>query len=174
VPSWLHQPVQQALELDTVREGAVVTYRIVLPFLPPSKNQIQGWPAQWQSGAKKKWMKAITAQCAAQNIPLNNPRVGLAALLVFPKAARRDPQNYAQQVWHWVPDALQGCTKKCQRGCLLHAGVLVDDNEGRVLIGPNWGITMAVDTRSAPKRVLGRTVLTIAVETAVPRQAAGG
>jgi hypothetical protein len=170
VPAYLARrvPVQQALDLDTVREGEIAVYRLVLPFLPPSKNQINGWPPEWQRGAKKKWMRAITLRCGELGVPLGNPQVGLAAMLVFATKARRDPQNYAQQLWHWVPDALQGHTARCDARCALHAGVVVDDNEGRIEIGRNWGITMVVDDRKAPKSVIEKTVLTIAVRQAVP------
>lgn len=144
-------PVNLALPFDTIDEGAVRTYRIVLPFLPPSKNVYDGWPIAWKSGAKKKWLKAIARSCAEQQVPLNMPKVGLAARLVFPTTARRDPQNYAQTLWHWVPDALVRC------------GVLVDDNDGRIEIGPNWGLTMEADLRPGkPKQRRQRTVLTLA------------
>lgn len=150
-------PVQQALDLQTIEEGATTTYRLVLPFLPPSKNVIDGWPPGWKNGAKKKWLKAIAGLCAEQNIPRGCQRVGLAARLVFPSNARRDPQNYAQCLWNWVPDALVEC------------GVLVDDNEGRIQIPGNWGIQMAVDTRVAPKKHRQRTILAVTVEHAKPR-----
>lgn len=158
VPAHLVQrlPVQQALELDTVREGEIVVYRMVLPFLPPSKNQIDSWPPAWKGSAKKKWANRIAWKVEELNIPKGLPQVGLAAKLVFASKARRDPQNYAQQIWHWVPDAL------------VKAGVLVDDNEGRIEIGRNWGITMVVDGRKAPRSVIEKTVLTIAVRQAVP------
>jgi len=158
VPAHLvrHRPVQQALELDTVVEGGIATYRIVLPFLPPSKNQINGWPPEWQRSAKKKWVKQIALRCAELSVPLGQPQIGIGCRLVFATKAKRDVQNYAQQVWHWVPDALVTC------------GVLVDDNEGRVQIGANWGLELAVDLRKAPKSVIEKTVLTLAIRQAVP------
>lgn len=146
--------VQAALPLDTVKEGTLVVYRIVLPFLPPSKNQIDGWPVAWKSGAKKKWLRAIDYAVKEQGVPLHLPQVGLAARLVFPSRARRDPQNYAQQIWHWFPDAL------------VQSGVLVDDNEGRVKIGPNFGVEFAYDDRVGPKKARSRTILTIATRQA--------
>lgn len=165
-------PVQGALDLDTVVENATVTYRLVLPGTPPSKNEIHTWPPAWQNSAKKRWMKMVTAQCRAQGIPLHNTVIGLAAHIVFPTNVRRDPQNYAQTLWHWVPDALQPCGPKCVRGCQNHADILVDDNEGRIQWPPNLGITFGVDSRHAPAKVRKRTVITISVRKAVPRSAA--
>lgn len=151
------EPVQGAFELDTVVEGSTVTYTIVLPFLPPSKNVVDNWPEQWRRAVKRKWASRIEAACAEQMIPKGCERVGLAAALVFASARRRDYQNYAQTLHHYVPDALVKC------------GVLVDDSAGRVEIGPNWGIEFRVDTRVMPKEKKERTILTLAVERAVPR-----
>lgn len=167
-------PVQGAFDLDTVVENATVTYKITLPGTPPSKNEIQGWPPAWQNSAKKSWMKRVVAQVRELGIPLHNAQIGLAAHLVFPTVKTRDPQNYAQTLWHWVPDALIGCGVKCARGCQVHAGVLVDDNEGRIQWPPNLGITFGVDSRHAPAKVRKRTVITISVRKAVPRASGDG
>lgn len=141
---------QLAMPIETEQHGDVVVWRLAFGFLPPSKNVYDNWPPQWKHGAKKKWAKHIAMQCAEQQIPTGLQRVGLAARLVFPKNARRDPQNFAQALWHWVPDALVGC------------GVLVDDRDGAIEIGPNWGIELAVDSRPLPADRRKRTVLTIA------------
>jgi hypothetical protein len=165
----VNEPVQAALDLDTVQEDATVTYRLVLPGTPPSKNEIGGWQPAWKASAKRKWMRAVAAQAREQGIPRGNVEIGLAAHLVFPAAGRRDPQNYAETLWNWVPDALQPCVKKCAPACQLHCGVLVDDNEGRIQWPPNLGVTFGVDSRHAPPKVRKRTVITISVRKAVPR-----
>lgn len=139
-------PVQGILPLDVKEEGDLRLYKITMPFLPPSKNEYDGWPHAWKSSAKKKWIREITKHVRALNIPPAD-KVGLAAILVFPQRARRDPQNYSNCLWHWVPDALQ------------EAGVLDDDKEGKIEIGPNWGLRFAYDDRAAPKEKRKRTVL---------------
>lgn len=141
--------VQLGLPVNVEQSGELRLYRFVLPFLPPSKNVIDNWPAQWKSSAKKKWLRVIAEECEASMVPKGMPKVGLAATLVFSTRARRDPQNYAQALWHWVPDALVRC------------GVLVDDNEGRVQIGPNWGLQFAYDLRQGPKVHREKTVLAL-------------
>jgi hypothetical protein len=165
------EPVQGALQLDTIQENGLSVYKVTLPYLPPSKNVFDNWPPAWRNGAKKKWLKAIARAADEQMMPRGIPRVGLAATLVFSgmtirtsngqqtyvrSAPRRDPQNFAQCLWNFVPDALVRC------------GVLIDDNEGRVQIGPNWGLRLLVDDRAAPKAKVERTVLTIAMEHAKP------
>jgi hypothetical protein len=165
----VNDPVQAALELDTVQEGATVVYRLVLPGVPPSKNEIGGWPAAWKNSAKKRWMRMVSSQAKEQGIPRGNVEIGLAAHLVFPTASRRDVQNYAENLWNWVPDALQPCSAKCGPACQLHCGVLVDDNEGRIQWPPNLGVTFGVDQRHAPTKHRKRTVITISVRKAVPR-----
>jgi hypothetical protein len=154
------RPVQGALEIGQVVNEATVTYTIVLPGCPPSKNQFNSLPPAWKNSQKKAWKRRVKAACEAQNIPKGNPMVGLAARIVFAtEANRRDPQNYAQQLWDWVPDAL------------VEGGYLVDDNEGRVQIGANWGLEMAVDKRKGPKKARERTIITIALKRAVLRRA---
>ncbi len=149
---------QLAMPLDTVNEGGLVVYRIVLPFLPPSKNVFDGWPIEWKSGAKKKWMRAIKSHVEEQQMPLGLAHVVLAAKLVFPTKQRRDPQNYANCLWNWVPDAL------------VKSGVLLDDKAGTIDIGPNWGLSMAVDNRpTVPKKHRQRTIIAVSVRKAVPR-----
>ena len=142
---------QLGLGLDVGQVGELTVWTLRLPFLPPSKNQYDGWPAQWKHSAKKRWYKAIADQCDELGVARDLRRVGLHARLVFPTRGRRDPQNYAQALWHWVPDALVNC------------GVLEDDRDGAIEIGPNWGIELAVDTRvHIPKEKRKRMVLTIA------------
>jgi hypothetical protein len=125
---------QGAFPLDIHEAGELVTYTMVLPFLPPSKNVYEDWPAMWKSSAKGKWASHIARMRDELDIPMAQ-QIGLAAVLVFPGPAHRDPQNYAQALWHWVPDALVRC------------GVIPDDNEGRIEIGPNWGLKFEYDQR---------------------------
>lgn len=141
---------QMALPLETVL-GDVAVYTIVLRYLPPSKNVFDGWKNEWKSGHKKKWLRDVAQECEASMVPKGLTQVGLAATLVFPSKNRRDPQNYAQCLWNFVPDALVKC------------GVLVDDNEGRIQIGRNWGLKFAYDTRNVPKVHRQKTILTLAV-----------
>lgn len=143
--------VQLAMPVE-VDQGDVVTARITLPFLPPSKNVYDGWQPMWKSSAKKKWIREIGKQCEALQIPKGLTHIGLAARLVFATRARRDTQNYAQVIWHFVPDALQRC------------GVLVDDREGSIEWGPDLGVELAVDTRRIDPKRRQRTILTIAYE----------
>lgn len=147
----LVQDVQLGLPMDATKEGEIVTFQFVLPFLPPSKNSYDGWPPAWKSSAKKKWIRHVARKCIEIGVPQGLPQIGVAVRLVFASRQRRDPQNYAQALWNWVPDAL------------VQAGVLVDDDEGRVEIGPNWGIEMAVDSRGGlHAKEKQRTVITLA------------
>jgi hypothetical protein len=143
---------QLVLPLGAVRSGQVVAFRLLFGFLPPSKNVYDGWPVQWQAGLKRKWLRAVAAECAAQELPLGVPRVGLAATLWFPTNNRRDPQNYAATLWNFVPDGLVRC------------GVLVDDRDGAVVFGPNLGVTLRAGTgRTGRVRVPGRTILSVSL-----------
>lgn len=138
------------MPIDVHQEGEIRLYRMTFPFLPPSKNVMDAWPVQWKQSAKKKWATHIAREVEAQMMPLGNAKIGIAATLVFPSKTRRDPQNYAQALWHWVPDAL------------VKAGVVVDDNDGRIQIGPNWGLQFAYDLRSGvPKKRRERTILAV-------------
>lgn len=141
--------VQGILPIDVHDTGDLRLYRLTLPFLPPSKNVYDEWPGAWKHAAKQKWMRHIGEWAASMDIPRAS-QVGLAAVLVFPTKGRRDPQNYAQALWHWVPDALQA------------AGILDDDREGHVQIGPNWGLTFAYDLRpGVPKTHRQRTMIAL-------------
>lgn len=146
-------PIQGLLPVNAQEEGDLRLYRIVLPFLPPSKNVFDGWPNEWKSGAKRKWTRHIVAECQSLMIP-KAEKIGLAAVLVFPTKARRDPQNYSNCLWHWVPDALQ------------KAGVIDDDREGKIEIGPNWGLRFAIDGRAAPKVKRQRTHIALTMKVA--------
>lgn len=139
---------QLALPVDVEDDGEIRLYKIALPYLPPSKNVYDGWPVMWKHSLKKKWEKDILAKCDEMVIPRGVEKVGLAATLVFPSRARRDPQNYAQAIWHFVPDALQ------------KAGVIDDDREGKIEIPGNWGVKFAYDLRTGvPKKRRERTIL---------------
>ena len=144
---------QLALPIGVLEAGEIRVYRIVLPFLPPSKNVYDGWLPAWQSAAKQKWVNAICREVTAQQIP-SAPRIGLSAKLVFPTNNRRDPQNYANCLWNWVPDALR------------KAGVISGDHAGKIDFGPNLGVTFAWDPRAAPKSV--RSVTHLAISMVVP------
>lgn len=120
------------------------TFQMVFPWLPPSKNKYDGWLPTWKAGAKKKWIRAIREEVEIQQIPPVE-RVGIAVRLQFQSKARRDPQNYAQCVWNWVPDGL------------VQAGVIPDDDDGRVEIGPHWGLELTVGDRQL-------TVISLALE----------
>jgi hypothetical protein len=139
-------PVQGILPIDVKEEGDLRLYKITLPFLPPSKNEYDNWPGTWKSSAKKKWLRHIDTHVKALGIPMAD-KIGLAAILVFPTKAGRDPQNYSNCLWHWVPDALQA------------SGVIDNDREGKIELGPNWGIRFAIDDRAAPKEKRKRTVI---------------
>jgi hypothetical protein len=142
---------QLALPIDTEDHGEIRLYRIVLPYLPPSKNVWDGWKREWQSGHKKKWLRDIKTECDALQMPRGLWEIGLAATLIFPSKNRRDPQNYSNCLWNFVPDALVRC------------GVLMDDREGAIQIGSNWGIKFAYDTRNRDKKWRQKTVLNLAV-----------
>lgn len=146
-------PVQGLLPIGVEETGDLRLYRMVLPFLPPSKNVYDNWPGEWKSSAKKKWIRHIVSQCESMMIP-KAEKIGLAAVLVFPTVQRRDPQNYANCLWNWVPDALQV------------AGVIDDDREGKIEIGPNWGLKFAIDRRSAPKEQRQRTHIALTMKVA--------
>jgi hypothetical protein len=143
---------QLALPMDTTRQGDLVVFRLLFGFLPPSKNVYDGWPYQWQNGVKKKWLRAVAAECEAQQLPRGVLRIGLAATLVFPTNNRRDPQNYSATLWNFVPDGLVRC------------GVLVDDRDGAVVFGPNLGVRLRAGSgRTGRVRVPGRTILSVSM-----------
>lgn len=151
-PSLAHDPTvtQLGLGLDVKQIGEVCTWRFVFPFLPPSKNQYDTWQGSWKSGAKQKWVRHTARLVDELAVPRGLTRIGLRARLVFPTNHRRDPQNYAQTLWHFFPDALQ------------RAGVLVDDRDGAIQWGPNLGIEMAVDGRpNKGKRDRSRTIVIV-------------
>lgn len=139
---------QLALPMDVEQAGEILTYKIQLPYLPPSKNVYDGWPMEWKSSHKKKWMRYIQKKATELQMP-KAEKIGLSAVLVFSSARQRDPQNYSNCLWNFVPDALQ------------KAGVIDGDHEGKIQIGRNWGIRMAVDKRQAPKNLRERTHLAI-------------
>lgn len=144
--------VQLAMPVTVDSVGEIRVYRLVLPFLPPSKNVYDGWPVMWKHSAKKKWVRHIVEQAAALDMPHGCSQIGLAATLVFPQERRRDLQNYAQALWHWVPDAL------------VQAGVVDDDREGKVKIGPNWGLKFAYDSRrSVSEKKRKRTIVAVSM-----------
>lgn len=144
-------PGAMSLPLEEKTIGDVQVAVMRLGFLPPSKNVYDGWKNEWKSSLKKKWIRVIAEEADRLNLPRGLRKVGIAARLVFPSNQRRDPQNYSQTLWNFVPDALVRC------------GVLVDDRAGMVEIGPNFGVEMVVDSRPhLPKKKRQRTVLTIA------------
>lgn len=141
---------QMAMIVDDTPVGEIAVRRMVLPFLPPSKNQYDGWPWQWQSGAKKKWYRWIEKLAMEQDLPQGLTKIGLSAKLWFPTNNRRDPQNYAGPLWNFVPDALQAC------------GVLQDDRDGAIEFGANLGLLLVHDNRThVPKKKRQRTELAV-------------
>lgn len=147
---------QLALPVDVEDDGEIRLYKMAFPFLPPSKNVYDGWPREWKSGVKRKWEKAIATKVDEMMMPKHVIKIGLAATLVFPSNARRDPQNYSNCLWNFVPDGLQ------------KAGVIDDDREGMIEIGPNWGLKFDYDLRATlPKKRRERTI--IAITMLVPR-----
>lgn len=148
---------QIALPVEVTEIGEIRVWSLTYPFLPPSKNVYDGWPPTWKSSAKRKWMKWTQNLAEELALPKGLEKVGMSARLVFPSAHRRDPQNYAQCLWHWVPDGL------------VKAGVLVDDNDGRIEIPENWGLEMVVDGRShLSKTKRSRTVVSLAARVTDP------
>lgn len=138
--------VELTLPLDTIEDDAVRTVRLVFPFLPPSKNEYDNLPFMWKRSAKQRWAGTpprikphkpgcIARACEAEQVPRGLVKVGLAAHLIFPTNRVRDPQNYAQTLWHFVPDGL------------VWSGFLVNDNAGRIAIPENWGVTFGLDDR---------------------------
>lgn len=143
--------IQGVLPVDVEDTGDTRLYKLHLPFLPPSKNEYDNWPGTWKSSAKNKWKKAIVQRCQELMIP-EAAVIGLAAVLVFPQSRQRDPQNYSNCLWHWVPDALQ------------EAGVISGDHEGKIQIGPNWGLRFAYDTRKAPDKMRKHTHIALTMK----------
>lgn len=140
--------VQLALPVDAEQHGEIQLYRFALPYLPPSKNVYDGWPHEWKSSMKKKWVRDVAAKCNELVVPRGVAKIGLAATLVFPSKARRDPQNYAGPLWNFVPDALQRC------------GVIDDDREGMIEIPGNWGVKFDYDQRPGlAKKRRSRTII---------------
>jgi len=168
------EEVAQVLPLDEHQPGTVAVFVMVFPYLPPSKNQYDGWEHGWKSSAKRKWIRAVVDECKRQNLPKGVPTIGLSARLTFPgRGYSRDPQNYASTLWNFVPDALedkQHGTYKTGTGdnVVVHPlrgyGLIPDDRQGRIQFGPNLGIQFAFDERKAiPKDRRKRTRIQIAV-----------
>lgn len=144
---------QLALPIDAEQQGEIRVYRVMVPFTPPSKNVYDGWPVQWKSSAKKKWTRHLLDQFEMHTVPRGCVKVGLQAAIVFPTKAHRDTQNYAQCLWHWVPDALQ------------KYGAIANDTPEYVEFGRNLGVTFMVDDRrGVPKAKRQRTYVSIACQ----------
>lgn len=142
-------PVQLGLPMNTLDEGEARVYQFVFPFTPPSKNVYERWLPEWQTACKRKWVRHMKTRLDENMVP-PVPRVGLSALLVFPEDNRRDPQNYAQTLWHFVPDALVRC------------GIIPDDSAGHIDFGPHHlGIRFGVDNRRLDKGRRTRTILAL-------------
>ncbi len=145
--------VQLALPVSVDQVGEVRRYEIVLPFCPPSKNIYDKWHWTEQSSCKAKWRRWIEKEVKAQQMPLGCRRIGLAALVVFPNRNRRDTSNYAQALWHFVPDAL------------IRAGLLVDDKAGAIDYPKGLGVGFEYDTRPGlSKEHRSRTVLRVTMQ----------
>lgn len=143
---------QLALPINVEEHGEIRMYRFTVPFLPPSKNQYDTLPWQYQQSMKGKWKRRVIAECEALMLPKGMTKIGLSAALVFPQSRRRDPQNYAATLWNFVPDALQA------------GGFLLDDRDGCIEFGQNLGVRFHIDDRPAvPTARRKRTHLAIAV-----------
>ena len=141
---------QGVLPMFTDVRGEIVTYRFTVQGLPPSKNRYDNLPPEWRGSMKHKWIRAVIREVELQDMPRNVAKIGLHAILVFPDARKRDPQNYVPSLWNWVPDALQA------------AGVIKDDSEGMIDFGRNLGIGFAVDSRKRlPRASRQRTHIAI-------------
>jgi hypothetical protein len=144
--------VALALPIEAHEAGELATYKMTFPFLPPSKNVWDGWPGEWKAGVKQKWIRAIVREVETQDMPLGLQKIGLAAVLTFPSRNRRDPQNFSNQLWNFCCDGL------------VRAGVVVDDSEGHIEIGRNWGIQFSYDLRTQiDKKRRQRTHLAISM-----------
>jgi hypothetical protein len=142
-----------ALPLDVQEFGELRRYKILLPFLPPSKNVYDN--SQWKSSTKHKWINAIEKKVAELDMPRNRaPKIGLAAVLCFSSNNRRDPQNYAGPLWNFVPDAL------------VRSRVLFDDRAGAIEFGKagHLGVVMKADlNRSVPKERRQWTLIGVSI-----------
>lgn len=145
--------VQLALPVSVDQVGEVRRYEVVLPFCPPSKNVYDKWHWTEQRSCKAKWFRWIEKEARAQQMPQGLTRIGLAALIVFPNRNRRDFQNYANALWHFVPDALVKC------------GVLLDDKAGMIDFPKGLGVGFEYDTTPGrPIAHRSRTVVRIAMQ----------
>lgn len=143
--------VQMALPTDRWESGEVAVWRLHFPFAPPSKNTYDSTPPIWQSSMKRKWIRWVAKLVEEQQVPHGLPRIALAARIGFPTRRRRDPQNYAGPLWNFVPDGL------------VRAGVIPDDENGRIQFGPQLGLQMVHDGRLGVKAADREwTILTIA------------
>jgi hypothetical protein len=152
---------QLAIPVDVTQSGDVRTWLLPFPFLPPSKNVYDGWQPTWKSAAKQKWVRRIVKLAAELDLPQGLTRVGLSAKLWFPTARRRDPQNYAQTLWHWVPDGL------------VRAGVLVDDNDGAIEFPAGLGVELCLDGRVG-KSAAARSRTVVSLSAMVLRRESDG
>lgn len=158
--------VELALPIETAAVGELRRYRLHLPFLPPSKNAYDGWQWQAQHSVKEKWRRYVAAECERLQVPKRNARIGLAGVLWFSTNRTRDPQNYANSLWNFVPDALQRC------------GVLLNDRDGAIDFAEyetdpetgekrryRLGVRLKVDPRKLPKARIERTVIGLVVRS---------
>ena len=145
--------VQLALPVTVEESNEIRMYRLTLPFLPPSKNQYDALPWNYQNSVKSKWKRWVIKECESLLVPKDMKHIGLSAALVFPSNRRRDPSNYAATLWNFVPDALQ------------EGGFLQDDRDGRIDWGSNLGIKFHVDDRrGVPDVHRKRTHIALAVK----------
>ena len=129
----------------------IVRRRLVLPFLPPSKNKYDGWQPMWKHSLRQKWYRKLEEAYEAYQFPKDAHQVAVATRLVFASKRNRDWQNYAPLLLHVIPDSL------------VRYGVIPDDTPERFTVGPNAGIEFAVDRRQMHHSLRQRTELSFAI-----------
>lgn len=111
-----------------------MTVTILLAMTPPSKNEWERMHWARRHKIKRQWTSMVALELLAAEVPrCTAETISLSAVVRFQRrAARRDPQNYAQTLWHLIPDAL------------VQGGWLVDDDDGRITWPENLGMTLDV------------------------------
>ncbi len=92
------------------------TYTLDIPDTPPSINLYQHWHWAKKRKVKAEWVEWVWALVNQQGRKLKGcKQVHVGATIYFPRAARRDPQNYAATLYKFLDDGL------------VQAGVIPDD-----------------------------------------------
>ena len=129
-----------------------MSYELVLPFVPKSKNVYEGWLPQWKAGYKRKWEKALDKAIQEAQFPRAR-RVVCVSTLVFGSRRRRDWQNYVHPFTWYLADAL------------VRNGVIADDTPDQFSVPSDGGIRFDVNNRPyVAKDKRQRTVIGVACE----------